>query len=269
MPRQARGARGGRPPRGESSGWEDVDDDWGPTRPSSQRGGRGRGRTSGRQASFLLPHGGVSITDGVRRYQEILREERQKRRWQQAQPRLSAITASGGREDPEESSDEEGQGGGQQIVAKELTIGGCSGNAGRPPGSAPHDITPSVSSSASPMLALEGRRESGRETVSPILMQDGRRESGRETVLPVLAQDGRRESGQEAVEVRQGKEAETAWWEGSETKGIPVFWVVLRGLRRRGVGGCVHGGRSGEANDGSSISGGSSESAETPLGGSR
>ena len=98
-----------------------------------------------------------------------------------------------------------------------------------------YNIIPSASSSTPLMLALEGRRESGRETVSPVLTQDRRRESGRETGLPTLGQDVRRESGRESVEVRQGREAETAWWEESETKGIPVFGWFFGGSEGGGL----------------------------------
>ena len=212
MPRQTGGTRGRRPPRGESSGWEDVDDDWAPTR-DSQSVGRGRGRGRNRQTSFLLLQGNTNtpFSDGVRRYQELLREERQRRRWQRSQPRLGAITTSEVREDPEESSDEERPGRGQQTVASELTIGGCSGNAGRPSVSTPHVVTPPASSSSSPFVVTEGRREGGRTPPVP--------SSSSSPVAP----EGRRESGREAVEVRKEKEADAAWWEGSETQGVPVF----------------------------------------------
>ena len=262
MPRQMSGTRGRRPPRGESSGWEDVDDDWGPT-VGNPPAGRGKGRPRGRHTTFLLPQGsGAPFSDGIRRYQELLREERQKRRWQQ--PRLGTITATDARGEPEESSDEERLGGGQKAAAQELTSGGCSGNASRPSVSTPTVATqpvsssasgavmegwrdvgyrPSVFSSSSAVAAGEERRESGREyrpsvpsSSTMLVAAEEQREPGREyrpsissSASMMGAMEERREIGRESVQVQKEKEAEAVWWEGSETQGVPVFGWFFRG----------------------------------------
>ena len=122
--------------------------------------------------------------------QELLREERQQRRWQQ--PRVSALTVGEAREMVGDSSENESETGGQRTTHdKNLTDGGCSGNAGRSSGLA-HTLPIQATSSTS------------------------------SATVPV-----RQETAESRSRASPSEDVKMAWWEGEETKDVPGDGVVL------------------------------------------
>ena len=140
---------------------------------------------------------GVTGAEQARRLQEHLREARQRRRWQQQQPRISALTVEGERNEAGDSSDDDGGEAGQNTThyhvpsVLDATDGGCSGNAGRPSLMAPTTSTPPQESSSSSSSTVAPRQETGGQWESTVRI----------------------------------REVEPSWWEGVDE--IPVFgWFV-------------------------------------------